>query len=630
MATDITERTRTVFEAVGVNKYSRAMGAVGNLAGRTGKSIGAMTSMLKPLNVALGGLTLYGGARAMRMLGGLGSEFESVQARLAGTLSALGFTPDFNKGLAQAKKTMETIYADAAALPGEAEDYVQIFTTALPFVKASMGGTVQEMTKFTNLYGAVAASMQVHSSQAAVHLTRMIQAGQGMASQRFAMFRNLLPYMRTVEGHADLTTKSFNEMTGTERFKLVEQSLGKMGPMIDEMKKSYDAVSGAIKTAIRQTTRQATAPFFEAMKRSMGRVAALLYGANGQLTVFGHQVVALGHKISRFMGRALESVVDKLEYISVHWDEIGEKIKRAASYAPAVAGMMVTAKVAPAFVGAGATVAGAAMAGGVVSGGGAGAGATLLALLPSMSSFLKLLGKLGVVLAVVAGAIELVQKHWNTLGAALGTTGGFLASSFGDLIAIIVMVASAVGEVGSAFAGGIFVVLMPALMSLAAIFKVITHVIKVLVAAVKIGVHWLVDKLNPGFDMVFKHFREFGDILDYFVRKVVDTTSALIEQADKLSKPKVPEGFGLATAQQAQLAALGLADWTPLKRMQLTAGKPKSTKVTQDFRHSRFTVEQKFAEGFDPDRIAVSFAKDVGRLGEQRLQSGFEPLFAIR
>lgn len=628
MATNVTERTKTVFEAVGVSRYSRAMGAVGNSASLAGRGIGGVTSMLKPLNIALSGVALYGGARAMAMLGGLGSEFESVRARLAGTLSALGFTPDFNKGLIQAKKTMETIYADAAALPGEAEDYVEIFTTALPFVKASMGGTVQEMTKFTNLYGAVAASMRVHSAEAAVHLTRMIQAGQGMASQRFAMFRNLLPYMKLVEGQADLTTRSFNEMTGAERFKLVEHALGKMGPMIDEMKKSYDAVSGALKTALRQTTRMATAPLFEAMKRSMGRVADLLYGSNGQLTEFGFKVVALGNKISMFMGRALESVVDKLVYISIHWDEIGEKIKRAASYAPAVAGAIVATKMAPAIIGAGATVAGAAVVGGAAGGGGA--GAALTALLPTMSSFLKLLGQLGVIVAVVTSAIDVVTTHWTTLGSTFGVVGGLLMSTFGDLIAILLMTAQVVGGVLKPLVAGILVVITPALTVLAAILKVVAHSLKLVVAVIKLVVNVMYEALQPNFDMLFGYFAEFAGWLKKLVGVFVEVTDSIIQQANAL-KPSM----GVSDQQQAQLAALGLADWTPLTEMEKLAkrGPPKGkggTKVTQDFRHSRFTVEQKFAEGFDPDRIAVAFAKDVGRLGEQKLQSGFEPLFSVR
>ena len=49
-----------------------------------------------------------------------------------------------------------------------------------------------------------------------------------------------------------------------------------------------------------------------------------------------------------------------------------------------------------------------------------------------------------------------------------------------------------------------------------------------------------------------------------------------------------------------------------------------------DFRGSRFDITQNFAEGFDPDRIAVSFGNDLASLGELKTQSGFAPAFAVR
>ena len=55
-----------------------------------------------------------------------------------------------------------------------------------------------------------------------------------------------------------------------------------------------------------------------------------------------------------------------------------------------------------------------------------------------------------------------------------------------------------------------------------------------------------------------------------------------------------------------------------------------SAGVVQDFRGSRFEIEQKFAEGFDPDRIAVGFANDIASLGEKRLASGYSPINAVR
>ena len=60
--------------------------------------------------------------------------------------------------------------------------------------------------------------------------------------------------------------------------------------------------------------------------------------------------------------------------------------------------------------------------------------------------------------------------------------------------------------------------------------------------------------------------------------------------------------------------------------------KIKDAKVSMhmDFRGSRFDIKQQYAEGFDPDRIAVAFANDLATLGERRLQSGFSTLFGVR
>ena len=57
---------------------------------------------------------------------------------------------------------------------------------------------------------------------------------------------------------------------------------------------------------------------------------------------------------------------------------------------------------------------------------------------------------------------------------------------------------------------------------------------------------------------------------------------------------------------------------------------PEKGLVNYDFRGSRFDIQQKFAEGFDPDRIAVAFANDLASLGEKRLTSGLTPAFSIR
>jgi hypothetical protein len=62
----------------------------------------------------------------------------------------------------------------------------------------------------------------------------------------------------------------------------------------------------------------------------------------------------------------------------------------------------------------------------------------------------------------------------------------------------------------------------------------------------------------------------------------------------------------------------------PKKAEDATAGRAN---VIQDFRGSHFDIEQKFEDGFDPDRIAVSFANDLGSLGERKMVSTLGPQF---
>lgn len=48
------------------------------------------------------------------------------------------------------------------------------------------------------------------------------------------------------------------------------------------------------------------------------------------------------------------------------------------------------------------------------------------------------------------------------------------------------------------------------------------------------------------------------------------------------------------------------------------------------FYNNRFDIKQEFAEGFDPDRIAVAFANDLGRLGELKLQGAYGQVGNVR
>lgn len=52
--------------------------------------------------------------------------------------------------------------------------------------------------------------------------------------------------------------------------------------------------------------------------------------------------------------------------------------------------------------------------------------------------------------------------------------------------------------------------------------------------------------------------------------------------------------------------------------------------IHNDYRGSRFSINQQFAEGFDPDRVSVAMINDISMRGERQLQSNYAPVGGVR
>lgn len=91
------------------------------------------------------------------------------------------------------------------------------------------------------------------------------------------------------------------------------------------------------------------------------------------------------------------------------------------------------------------------------------------------------------------------------------------------------------------------------------------------------------------------------------------------------------EVFKFSVAQveaETQMALLQQARDDALKRKKANLPDDRAG-TTNNFPDARFNITQKFAEGFDPDRIAIAFSRDVAAMGERKLQSGFSPVFGV-
>jgi hypothetical protein len=118
----------------------------------------------------------------------------------------------------------------------------------------------------------------------------------------------------------------------------------------------------------------------------------------------------------------------------------------------------------------------------------------------------------------------------------------------------------------------------------------------------------------------------FGDIPMYFQGQGRETDYAAYE----MSLFQMYQNASAATRAKARMPAEPMyypdvAQVPPLLRrpsMDFT-GKDKGTEIK--FYNARFDIKQQFAEGFDPDRIAVAFANGIAKMGEMKVYSQFSP-----
>jgi phage-related protein len=681
---DVNRTVETRFNIAG--NASKAVGALGGLFSKLGGVIGRVTRMVNPLSVAIGGL---GTGVASRGILKLHDEFERTQITMAGFMTALGAAGDYAEGLRVAESTMRRIRIDSAALPGEAEDYIHVFQMGLPVVQTAIGGTIKEMTDFTNRYTAITDTLGVDSAQAARDLNLMLKVGQGRAGGMVKSFSRLLPFMRQMEGQSELVVESFNKMTAPERAKLMLGAFEQLDPMLQQAAGSFDAMAGAIKSNTKEIIRLGTKPLFEATKVALEKVNSLLYTQEGALTGVGWSIVDAGKKVSDWITGAIKKAIDAAERLREAFEAVAasDAFRQIRDIIEGLAG--VTERLGGGIMG-------------LVTGGGAPPAAAEAAREPPEATglagaFQELLGPvnllktglgtaaialtiwagLGPVGMLISGALmgmagntETVSAIWdqlvgivNTVIDALGPVidlfmalSGILGDVAGELVTALLDVIGGLLGMILPIIGGIAKVLTAIINGIRPYFGILARVIGIVVriiGAVLVGVLWLVVTAAKGIAMFFDAIlgptiAEVGKGLDWLAGKVSAASGAL---GALIAWIRNLVG-GLVGEEPPPETAAGGEEYvkytTVPSRGAVRRGKsihggvrPRGGggaggargaggRATNDFRFSRFEITQKFEEGFDPDRIAIAFSQDLGRIAEQRLQSGFDPIFAIR
>lgn len=140
---------------------------------------------------------------------------------------------------------------------------------------------------------------------------------------------------------------------------------------------------------------------------------------------------------------------------------------------------------------------------------------------------------------------------------------------------------------------------------------------------------WMVPKVVDGLGIAMDNILRVVQTIILVIKTVAEDWRKALRSPGEIIQTAWRQAQELTLKKQQDMQAQALAD----VQKAATRREPPPERQAQpyyDFRGSKFDVKQNFAEGFDPDRIAVAFTNDLATLGERRLQSSLAPVFGVR
>lgn len=610
--------------------FESAMGRLGGLASAGARAIGSVVSALNPLNLALGAGGI--GVITSRVVA-LNDQFESTRRTIGGALSALGVvggadpTAAFRNGLRAAEGTMLAINAAAARLPGEAEDYVSVFQTALPDLQAGIGNNVRDIYTFTNRLTAVGRTFGLDSVQIGMDARRLFAATAGRAGNEVQTWNRLLPFLKQVQGHANLTSEEFNRMTNVERIDLFRQAMVGLQPMLDDAGDSWDSQFGAIKSAGNLMLRLSGQPLFEGLKNRLKSINGLIMDSDGNLTAMGQRIVSTGQQIANHFVRGFEVAAGAIDQMRRAFAQFSTMFQASPAFRFLSQGINNLSRIGGAVRGAASNFEG----GGGGAGGGGGMSSRLMDAIGTQATNLS---------AAFASLTTMVGPAVRLFGAIGGVLAEFYAAYLPAFSGVVREAAAAIANLWNAAAPLVTSILgqiRPALSSLAQGIASLTRgALGTMIQTIRIVARvflWFYQQLwgvfGPAIRFVIDMIGQLASFIGTMLQKLTGWLASFLDEPAHNVGHVPPRGTSGAGTQPPVTPPEEPPSGTTAAAEAAAARRGGGGRSTIDARYSRFEINQKFEEGFDPDRIALAFVRDVGRLGQERLQSGLEPAFGV-
>jgi hypothetical protein len=567
----------TVMTARDVNVaqvWDKLAGAAQHYTSVVGKAESAFSTFQ---TLATGGSVLAVGAGFTSMAKGLidvNKALEVTTNALAGDVQVYKFATNFTDSMILAKDTLQQIKRDAIALPGTDTDFMKAFTLTLP-AQAELGvRTLDEARKRSNLLTAVLLTKGVDSGQIGRDLSLMLRGHAGADVRSFEVLKGQLGVKDAAQ---------WNALDAKKRLLKLDDVIKKNKDSIDAFGNTWEAVSSSSESYLKNMVLAGSSPLFEVAKKNLKAMndylEPLMPRIEQALRIAGGAVVAGGGFLASRVGSALSGAAPE-----------GYALSSMGAAAPTVldhlatAGMVVLNFLNPLGEAFSATTS-AVM--GVVGG-----------LLPGLATLVDVIvGVTGFVGSAVLRAITILA---DTLGPALTTAAQVWSKAVTTAADVYIIAYSRVKPVvdGAVDAVSRFAHKMNEAFS------------------------WLASKLHLGSGAAYGP-EEVGGFID-------DIARAAAEARQKLGFGSVNASGGLTNYIAEQYEEEKRAEIQRVKdvmRIAAQGAKNKRPILNQDFRGSKFSIEQKFAQGFDPGRVLTAVREDSAKLAQRRLSAGNTPLF---
>lgn len=225
---------------------------------------------------------------------GLNSELEKTKISLASIFSANGQANGINDGLSLAADTIQKMRRDAAMLPGEFTDLMNIMqTTAIPAFQSGMN--VDALREFSSKLMATGVVASMPLDQVAREAAQLMQGRSGAHNVLGMKLMNL----------SGESAEQFNKMGAVERLSKMNAELDKYKGSIAVFGTSWEGISSTFKDNVKESLRLATSPLFDHMKDALA-------GANAWFTANQSAVMSWSQRIGDGLADSFEFGLAKI------------------------------------------------------------------------------------------------------------------------------------------------------------------------------------------------------------------------------------------------------------------------------------------------------------------------------